>query len=104
LYEHHLARFGPKSPKIAIRGQKTSPCCYEKFIKKKGPLLIYKMGRIKTAKIKRTTEKLMGLHKAEFKKDFSENKTLLSGFAEIRSKKVRNTIAGYVTRLVKAKE
>jgi len=62
------------------------------------------MGRIKTAKIKRTTEKLMELHTAEFKKDFSENKKLLAGFAEIRSKKVRNTIAGYVTRLVKAKE
>jgi len=62
------------------------------------------MGRIKTAKIKRTTNKLMGLHSGEFKSDFGSNKKLLTEFAEIRSKKVRNTIAGYVTRLVRAKD
>ena len=61
------------------------------------------MGRVKTAKIKRATDKILGLHKGEFKTDFGSNKTLLTEFADIKSKKVRNTIAGYVTRLVKVK-
>jgi small subunit ribosomal protein S17e len=59
------------------------------------------MGRIKTQQIKRTTFELMDLHRDEFKKDFTENKKLLEGFADIKSKKLRNMVAGYVTRLKK---
>jgi small subunit ribosomal protein S17e len=59
------------------------------------------MGRIKTQQIKRATFDLLREHKDEFKKDFAENKKLVSEFAEIRSKKLKNMVAGYVTRLVK---
>ena len=41
---------------------------------------------------------------SEFKKDFGENKKLVTKFADIPSKKIRNVIVGYVTRLVKEKK
>jgi len=62
------------------------------------------MGRIKTQLIKRTTLKLVKAHRDEFKKDFNENKQIAEKYADIPSKKLRNIIAGYVTRLVKEKQ
>jgi len=62
------------------------------------------MGRIKTQKIKRITMDFIKNHKEEFKNTFDENKVVLNGLAEIPSKKMRNTIAGYVTRLMRTKE
>ena len=62
------------------------------------------MGRIKTQQIKRVTRQLMGEHGSEFKKDFSENKKIVEQFVEVKSKKLRNVIAGYVTRLKKTAE
>ncbi len=62
------------------------------------------MGRIKTALTKRVTNKLVKEHGEVFKKDFESNKQLVTKFADIPSKKLRNIIAGYVTRLVKTKE
>ena len=62
------------------------------------------MGRIKTQKVKRVTEKLMEEHGDEFKKTFAENKELVAEFADIPSRKLRNIIAGYITRLVKIRE
>ncbi len=58
------------------------------------------MGRIKTILIKRTALKLFREHKEKFKKDFEKNKKIVEELAEIPSKKLRNVIAGYVTRLV----
>ena len=51
--------------------------------------------------IKRVTNQLVKEHSSEFKKTFGDNKQLVSKFAEIPSKKLRNTIAGYVTRQMK---
>ncbi len=62
------------------------------------------MGRIKTQQIKRVTMQLMKEHGSEFKKDFSENKALVREFVDVKSKKLRNVIAGYVTRLTKTRE
>ena len=62
------------------------------------------MGRIKTQLIKRVTNKLVKEHREEFKKDFEENKKVVEEFAIIPSKKLRNSIAGYVTRLMKEEE
>ncbi len=61
------------------------------------------MGRIKTALIKRTTNELFKEHAQEFKEDFEENKKIVERFADIKSKKIRNIVAGYVTRLKKVK-
>jgi len=62
------------------------------------------MGRIKTQLIKRITFKLLEMHRDEFKKDYESNKQLVSKFAEIHGTKLRNVIAGYVTRLMKKGE
>lgn len=62
------------------------------------------MGRIKTQLVKRTALKLMKEYPKTFKKNFSENKILLSGVTEIYSKKLRNVIAGYLSRLVRQQE
>jgi len=62
------------------------------------------MGRIKTQLVKRFALKMMREYPDTFKNDFSENKTLLNGIADIPSKKLRNIIAGYLTRLVKQRQ
>ena len=62
------------------------------------------MGRIKTKLIKRITNKLVAEHRQDFKQDYEENKKIVEKYADIPSKKLRNVIAGYITRLVKAKE
>ncbi|MBW2984273.1 30S ribosomal protein S17e [Candidatus Woesearchaeota archaeon] len=59
------------------------------------------MGRIKTLQIKRITGRLMGLHRNEFTEDFEENKQIVNRLLSVQSKKLRNIIAGYVTRLMK---
>jgi len=59
------------------------------------------MGRIKTLLIKRITHKLVELHENEFTGDFKKNKEIVNKLISTPSKKLRNVIAGYVTRLVK---
>ncbi len=55
------------------------------------------MGRIKSKAIKRTAEKLVD--EIEFSSKFEKNKNLLEG--AMPSKKMRNELAGYLTRLVR---
>lgn len=62
------------------------------------------MGRIKTMRIKRNTFELFNRHKDDFVTDFSENKILVRKFANVPSKKIRNILAGYLTRLEKTKD
>ncbi len=62
------------------------------------------MGRIKLRLIKRTTRKLIGEHKEDFKEDFEENKKIVDKYTSAPNKKLRNKIAGYITRLMKKKE
>ncbi len=57
------------------------------------------MGRIKTKLIKRKTKELLKVHGESFTKDFNENKLFTNKFAKIQGKKLRNVIAGYMTRL-----
>ena len=62
------------------------------------------MGRIKTKLIKRKTKDLWKLHGENFTTDFSENKKLATKFTKTGSKKLRNVIAGYMTRLKKTEQ
>jgi len=55
------------------------------------------MGRIKSTLIKRTAEKL--IVEEEFAGNFDENKKILG--ETMPSKRMRNMIAGYITRLVR---
>ncbi|USN45369.1 MAG: 30S ribosomal protein S17e [Candidatus Woesearchaeota archaeon] len=62
------------------------------------------MGRIKTRVIKAKTQDLMAQHPGAFSKKFKENKEKVVTFTDVQSKKLRNIIAGYVTRLAKKEE
>ena len=62
------------------------------------------MGRIKTKVVKRITNELVDNHFSEFTEDFEKNKVIVEIYADIPSKKLRNIIAGYATRLVKSRE
>jgi small subunit ribosomal protein S17e len=62
------------------------------------------MGRIKTKLVKRAGRELMKEHPTEFKKSFTDNKKLVDKFADVKSKKIRNVIAGYVTRKSRTKK
>jgi small subunit ribosomal protein S17e len=62
------------------------------------------MGRIKTVLTKRVSEELFAKHGENFTENFEENKARVGKYAEIPSHKLRNIIAGYLTRLVRTKE
>lgn len=55
------------------------------------------MGRIKTTLIKRTTKQILEGSPDSFSKNFEENKKALGNV--LPSKRMRNSIAGYITRL-----
>jgi len=59
------------------------------------------MGRIKTILIKRIAEKLVKEHSQEFTPEFDKNKALVEKYTNVISSKLRNSIAGYTSRLVK---
>lgn len=59
------------------------------------------MGRIKTQQVKRIGAELQRKLPGVFKRDFDENKKLVSACGEFPSKKLRNVVAGFLTRLVK---
>jgi len=61
------------------------------------------MGRIKTTLIKRLTLKLYKKHRDDFKEDYEHNKKAVEELTDVESKKIRNIVAGYLTRLVKEK-
>ncbi|MDP2947386.1 MAG: 30S ribosomal protein S17e [Nanoarchaeota archaeon] len=61
------------------------------------------MGRIKSKLIKRTGKQLVEKMPDSFGKTFEENKRAL-GNTIIDSKRIRNRVAGYITRLKKNKK
>ena len=62
------------------------------------------MGRIRNKAIKRSGIDLISLHKNKFSNNFEDNKKALMETAEIESKKIRNVLAGYITKLMKRKQ
>jgi len=56
------------------------------------------MGRIKSTLAKRTSEKVM--KEQDFSENFDDNKKIL-GSNTMPSKRMRNIIAGYITRLAR---
>lgn len=57
------------------------------------------MGRIKTTLLKRKTKELYKLHGEKFTTDFKQNKLITNQYTKVYSPKLRNIIAGYMTRL-----
>lgn len=62
------------------------------------------MGRIKTQLIKRTTNQLLAKNPELFGVDFAANKEAVNKLISVYSSKLRNTVAGYLTRLVRARK
>ena len=59
------------------------------------------MGKVRPAFIKRTARELLELYRDKFKPDFEHNKRVVQELTNIRSKRTRNRIAGYITRLIR---
>lgn len=56
------------------------------------------MGRIKTIAVKTLADELIKNHGDRFTVDFGKNKEILNEVKPIKSKKVRNVLAGYITK------
>ncbi len=59
------------------------------------------MGRIKSTFVKRSANEIYSRGQEEFTLSFDENKKIVEKHAKVPSKKLRNTIVGQITRLVK---
>ncbi len=59
------------------------------------------MGKVRTLVVKRVARKLLELYPNEVSADFEANKELVRKYVYVKSKKLRNQIAGYLTHLVK---
>jgi len=59
------------------------------------------MGKVRIGLVKRTARRLVASYPDLFTEDFEHNKRVVSELVEIDSKKLRNQIAGYVTRLIR---
>lgn len=57
------------------------------------------MGRIKTTMVKNIAKELLEKHEKKFGKDFETNKRVVKELIEIKSRKIRNAVAGYITNL-----
>ena len=59
------------------------------------------MGRIKTTFIKTIGKNLFEKHADDFFADFTKNKEVVNKLIEMKSKKLKNIVTGYVTSLKK---
>jgi small subunit ribosomal protein S17e len=57
------------------------------------------MGRIKPRRLKSVTEKTFEENPDDYVDNFEGNKKIVSSKVDVKSKKLRNIIAGYATRL-----
>jgi|TARA_B110000196_G_scaffold38299_1_gene28824 small subunit ribosomal protein S17e len=56
------------------------------------------MGNIRPSFIKIRALRLLDIYPDKFTNDFDENKILVAEFTDVDNKRMRNWIAGYVTR------
>lgn len=62
------------------------------------------MGRIRTKQIKRLGQKFLDTHKSQFSEKFEDNKQKVQELSDVKTKKLRNMIAGYITKKLKSAE
>ena len=60
------------------------------------------MGNVRPERVKRIARELLRRYPDRFTADYEENKRVLVSLVNISSKKLRNTIAGYITGIVAA--
>ncbi len=61
------------------------------------------MGKVRPSAVKRLARELLAKYPDKFTSDFETNKKLVAELTDITSKRFRNRVAGYITRLVKIK-
>lgn len=59
------------------------------------------MGRIKGTLVKRTTKTLLTRYRDQFTADFGANKKAIDSISPGIQKKIKNSIAGFISRKVK---
>ncbi len=59
------------------------------------------MGRIKSTYVKSSARKLYSKDKEGFSDNFDKNKETFAKLAKVPSKRMRNSVIGYITRLAK---
>lgn len=57
------------------------------------------MGKVRPENVKKAARKLVEQYPDKFTTDFQTNKKLLGSFTNIPSPKLKNRVAGYITRL-----
>lgn len=57
------------------------------------------MGRIKTSFIKHIAKNLVEKYPDKFSTEFEKNKELMGQVVFVKSKRMRNTVAGYITAI-----
>jgi small subunit ribosomal protein S17e len=62
------------------------------------------MGKVRPDFIKRIAKDLIDKEPNLYTDKFEDNKQILNQIADIKTKRLRNRIAGYITSLVRAKE
>lgn len=63
-----------------------------------------RLGNVRPERVKRIARELLAKYPDRFTANFEENKKVLSTIAHIPSSRLRNSIAGYITRLVSISE
>ena len=59
------------------------------------------MGRVKTTAVKNLARDLLEEHGKKFTADFEKNKKIIDEVRPIKSKKIRNIVAGYIAKVMK---
>lgn len=62
------------------------------------------MGRIKQTFLKRNGAKIYEKYPGDFNSEFENNKKKVGEFTDIKSKSMRNKIAGYITKTINHKK
>jgi len=57
------------------------------------------LGKVRPEHVKKTAYKLVEFYPDKFNTDFQNNKEVVQSLVQISSSKLRNRIAGYITRL-----
>ena len=57
------------------------------------------MGKVRIETVKKTARELMSRYPERFSADYEQNKRVLVELVDVKAKRLRNRIAGYVTRL-----
>jgi len=65
---------------------------------------VFRMGKVRIEMVKRISNELVDRYERSLTTDFEQNKQFINEIQLDVSKKLRNKIAGYVTRLMKIEE